>query len=126
MQPTEKERLTKAHQAAQLLAADLREVMTKTDCMALEIVSLDMLEQVVKIDQRLNRVAEAARAKPETKKTAAKMRIMTDEEFLAAVADKGNPDDMNRAFLELRRQGRIQIFDDGSGDPLLVVIEQTN
>ena len=45
----EKERLTKAHQAAQLLTADLREVMTKTDCMALEIVALDMLEQVVKI-----------------------------------------------------------------------------
>ena len=126
MDPMEHERLTKAHQAAQLLAADLREVMTKTDCMALEIVALDMLQEVVKIAQRLRRVAEAARAKPERNKTAAKMRIMTDDEFLAAVADKGNPDEMNRAFIELRRQGRIQIFDDGSGDPLLVVIEQTN
>jgi hypothetical protein len=51
---------------------------------------------------------------------------MTDDEFLAAVADKGNPDDMNRAFLELWRQGRIQIFDDGSGDLLIVTVEQTN
>ena len=59
-------------------------------------------------------------------KDEARMRIMTDDEFLAAVADKGNPDEMNREFLELRRQGRIQIFDDGSGDPLLIVIEQTN
>jgi hypothetical protein len=117
MDAMEKERLTKAHQAAQLLTADLREVMTKTDCMALEIVALDMLEQVVKIDQRLRRLAEAARAKPERNWPMRQMRVLTDDEFLAAVADKGNPDDMNRAFLELRRQGRIQIFDDGSGDP---------
>jgi hypothetical protein len=54
------------------------------------------------------------------------MRVLTDDEFLAAVADKHNPEVLNRAFLELRREGRIQIFDDGSGDPLIVLIEQTN
>jgi hypothetical protein len=126
MAAMEKGRLVKAQQAAQLLTADLREVMTKTDCMALEIVALDMLEQVVKIDQRLRRLAEAARAKPERNGPTRPMRIMTDDEFLAAVADKGNPDDMNRAFLELWRQGRIQIFDDSSGDLLIVTVEQTN
>ena len=56
----------------------------------------------------------------------APMRVLTDDEFLAAVADKGNPDELNRAFLELRRQGRIQIYDDGSGDPLIVAAEKTN
>jgi hypothetical protein len=56
----------------------------------------------------------------------APMRVMTDEEFLAAVADRHNPEELNNACLELRRQGRIQIFDDGSGDPLIVTIEQTN
>jgi hypothetical protein len=56
----------------------------------------------------------------------APMRVLTDDEFLAAVADEHNPEEFNLACLELRRQGKIQIFDDGSGDPLLVVIEQTN
>ena len=56
----------------------------------------------------------------------APMQVLTDDEFLAAVAEKGNPDELNRAFLELRRQGRIQIYDDGSGDPLIVTIEKTN
>ena len=55
-----------------------------------------------------------------------KMRILTDEEFLAMVAGKGNPDEMNQAILELRREGRIQLFDDGNGDPLLITIQQTN
>ncbi len=56
----------------------------------------------------------------------AAMRVLTDDEFLAAVADKGNPDELNVAFLELRREGKIQIFDDGVGDPLIVTVEQTN
>jgi hypothetical protein len=56
----------------------------------------------------------------------APMRIMSDDEFLAAVAHEGHPDELNRATLKLRREGRIQIYDDGSGDPLLVLIEQTN
>jgi len=51
---------------------------------------------------------------------------MTDEEFLAAVAARNNPEELNQATLELRREGRIQIYDDGSGDPLIVTIEQTN
>ena len=59
MDPMEKERLTKAHQAAQLLAADLREAHAKTDSVALEIVLLDMIEQVERISQRLNRLANA-------------------------------------------------------------------
>ncbi len=59
-------------------------------------------------------------------KNNAPMRVLTDDEFLAAVADKGNPDELNRAFLELRRQGKVQIFDDGSGDPIIVLVELTN
>ncbi len=54
------------------------------------------------------------------------MRILSDNEFLAMVADRGNPEEMNRAILELRREGRIQLFDDGSGDPLLIQLEKTN
>ncbi len=59
MDAMEKERLTKAHQAAQLLAADLREVSIKTDNMALDILALDMIEQVAQMSQRLNRLANA-------------------------------------------------------------------
>lgn len=54
------------------------------------------------------------------------MRILTDQEFLAMVSGKGNPDELNQALLQLRREGRVQIFDDGSNDPLLVMTEQTN
>jgi hypothetical protein len=59
MDAMEKERLTKAHQAAQLLAADLREAHAKTDSMSLEILLLDMIEIVERISQRLNRLARA-------------------------------------------------------------------
>ena len=52
--------------------------------------------------------------------------ILTDKEFLAAVADKDAPEEFDNALLELRREGRIQIFDDGSGEPLIVKLEQTN
>jgi hypothetical protein len=55
-----------------------------------------------------------------------KMRILTDEEFLALVSDKGNPDELNQALLEMRREARIQLFDDGSGDPLIITTERTN
>jgi hypothetical protein len=55
-----------------------------------------------------------------------KFRIVSDEEFLAMVADKGNPDELNQAMLALRREGRIQLFDDGSGDPLIVTMERVN
>ena len=59
MDAMEHERLTKAHQAAQLLADDLRDVMTKTDSVSLEILAMDMIEQVMKMSQRLNRLANA-------------------------------------------------------------------
>jgi hypothetical protein len=53
---------------------------------------------------------------------------LTDDEFLAMVAPKGNPEEMNRAFLELRREGRVQLFDDDScpGNPLIIQLEKTN
>ena len=59
MEAMERERLVKAHQAAQLLAANLREVMTKTDRVSLEILAIDMIEQVQQVSQRLHRLAEA-------------------------------------------------------------------
>ena len=39
--------------------------------------------------------------------------ILTDEEFLPMVADKDAPEEFDKALLEMRREGRIQIFDDG-------------
>lgn len=30
------------------------------------------------------------------------MRILSDDEFLAMVAERGNPEEMNRAIIELR------------------------
>ena len=59
MDAMENERLVKAHQAAQLLAADLREVMTKTDSVSLEILAIEMIEVVMPISQRLHRLADA-------------------------------------------------------------------
>ncbi len=53
-------------------------------------------------------------------------RVLTDEEFLAMVADKGNPAELNEAMLALRREGRIQLFDDGTDDPLIITTERTN
>ena len=53
-------------------------------------------------------------------------RVLTDEQFLAMVADKGNPAELDQAILTLRREGRIQLFDDGSGDPLVVKTEELN
>ncbi|MGA2620203.1 MAG: hypothetical protein ABSF26_21500 [Thermoguttaceae bacterium] len=55
-----------------------------------------------------------------------KFRVLSDEQFLAMVADKGNPAELDQAMLEMRREGRIQLFDDGSGDPLIVKAERTN
>jgi hypothetical protein len=52
--------------------------------------------------------------------------VLTDEQFLAMVADRRQPDDLNQELLEMRREGRIQLFDDGSGDPLVIKLEQTN
>ena len=60
MDAMEKERLTKAHHAAQLLIADLRDAHAKTDNMPLEIVLFDMIVQVAAITQRLERLAGAS------------------------------------------------------------------
>lgn len=54
------------------------------------------------------------------------VRILSDNEFLAMVAKWNNPEEMNRAFLTLRQEGRIQLFDDGSGDPIIIQLEKTN
>ncbi len=52
--------------------------------------------------------------------------VLTDDEFLAMVADRGQPDEMNHALLAMRRDGAIQILDDGTGDPLIIKAEQMN
>jgi hypothetical protein len=52
--------------------------------------------------------------------------ILTDEQFLAMVADQDQPDELNQSLLEMRREGKIQIFGDNSGDPLIIKLEQTN
>jgi hypothetical protein len=52
--------------------------------------------------------------------------ILTDNEFLQMVADQEQPAELNEALLEMRRQRKIQIFNDGSGDPLIIQLEQTN
>lgn len=53
-------------------------------------------------------------------------QVLTDEEFLASAAENGYPEELNETMLELRRGGQIQLFDDGTGDPLIVKIERTN
>lgn len=58
MDAMEQERLTKAHQSAQLLYAKVRELHAKTDDMALEILADEMIAQVVKISHTLKRLAE--------------------------------------------------------------------
>jgi hypothetical protein len=52
--------------------------------------------------------------------------ILTDDEFLVMVADQEQLAELNEALLEMRQQGKIQIFDDGTADPLIVQLEQTN
>jgi hypothetical protein len=54
----ERERLTKAHQTAQLLLTDVREVHAKTDCLAIEELMIGTIEQVAKISRLLGRLAE--------------------------------------------------------------------
>jgi hypothetical protein len=61
MDAMERERLTKAHQAAQLLAADLCEAHAKADSISLEIELLDMIEYVGQISKRLHRLKGAYR-----------------------------------------------------------------
>jgi hypothetical protein len=58
MDANERERLTKAHQAAQLLLADVREVYAKTDSVALEELASVMIQQVASISRLLGRLSE--------------------------------------------------------------------
>jgi hypothetical protein len=53
----ERERLTKAHQSAQQLLSDLREVQAKTDDLAIEELMLIGLEDVAKISRWLGRLS---------------------------------------------------------------------
>jgi hypothetical protein len=58
MDETERQRLTKAHQSAQQLLADVREVHGKTDSMAVEELMTHTLQQVVEISRLLRRLSE--------------------------------------------------------------------
>jgi hypothetical protein len=79
MDAMEHERLTKAHQAAQLLAADLREAHAKTDNMAAEILLLDMIEQVERISQRLDRLASGCVTAPDCRPCDTRQLVPLDE-----------------------------------------------
>ncbi len=52
--------------------------------------------------------------------------ILSDEEFLEMATKKGWLEELNVALLQARREGKVQLFDDDSGDPLVVKVEQTN
>ena len=52
--------------------------------------------------------------------------VLSDEAFQRMVEPLGQPVEFNDALLQLRREGRIQIYDDGSGDPYIILTEQTN
>jgi len=58
MEKNERERLTKAHQCAQLLLADVREVHAKTDSVALEELMVNAITDVVNISRLLKRLSE--------------------------------------------------------------------
>ncbi len=79
MDAMEKERLTKAHHAAQFLAADLREAHAKTNNMAAEIVLLDMIGQVERISQRLDRLASERVTSPDSRPCDTRQLVPLDE-----------------------------------------------
>jgi hypothetical protein len=56
MPQNELERLEKAHQAAQILLSDIREIHAKTDCVALEELIFPQIEQISKLSQLLGRL----------------------------------------------------------------------
>jgi hypothetical protein len=58
MDKNERERLTKAHQAALLLLADVREVHAKTNSIALEELMINAIEQIASISRLLKRLSE--------------------------------------------------------------------
>ena len=53
------------------------------------------------------------------------MKILSDNEFVSMVEKWGNSR-LDQMFLELRKEGSIQLFDDNSGDPLIVQLQETN
>jgi hypothetical protein len=59
MTQIELERLGKAHQAAQLLLSDIRDIHAKTDCMALEELMCPQIEQVANLSRMLGRLASS-------------------------------------------------------------------
>jgi hypothetical protein len=58
MDKTELERLTNAHQTAQLLLADAKEVYSKTNSVALEELMMGTIEQIANITRLLKRLSE--------------------------------------------------------------------
>ncbi len=56
----EHERLTKAHQTAQLLLADVREVHAKADSVAMDELMIGVVAQVANITRLLKRLSEEA------------------------------------------------------------------
>lgn len=58
MDKNERERLTKAHQSAQLLLVDVREIHAKTNSLAVEELMMGTIEQVAKISRLLGRLSE--------------------------------------------------------------------
>ena len=58
MDKNEQERLTKAHQSAQLLLGDVRDIQAKTDSVALEELMLAAIEQVANLSRLLGRLSE--------------------------------------------------------------------
>ena len=57
MNQNERERLEKAHHAAQLLLSDVRDIHAKTDCVAVEELMFLHIEQVANISRLLGRLA---------------------------------------------------------------------
>ena len=56
MTQDERERLEKAHDAAQLLLSDIREIHAKTGCVAVEELMFPHIEQVANISRLLGRL----------------------------------------------------------------------
>ena len=57
MTQDERERLHKAHHAAQLLLADVRDIHAKTDSVAIEELMFPHIEQIANLSRLLGRLA---------------------------------------------------------------------
>ena len=57
MNQNERERLEKAHHAAQLLLSDIRDIHAKTDSVAVEELMFPHIEQVADLSRLLGRLA---------------------------------------------------------------------